>query len=81
MDIRELFPDHKPSRRSQRLVRGSGETSHLAPSDTLLGIEQRLKRAQRQRAYDLEHVTVSGGQWTVRIMTPEELEEHYNRVF
>ena len=79
MDIRLLFPDNPPARRSGRLVRGSVERNNLAPSDTLLGMEQRLEQAQRQRNYDREHITVTGGKWEVRAMTDEELQAHFNR--
>ena len=78
-DIRLLFPDNPPAGRSGRLVRGSMERNNLAPSHTLLGMEQRLEQAQRQRNYDREHITVTGGKWVVRAMTEEERKKHFNR--
>ena len=55
------------------------ERNNLAPSHTLLGMEQRLEQAQRQRNYDREHVQVFGGKWEVRAMTDEELKAHFRR--
>ena len=79
MNIFEIFSDVPRSRRSVRLVTGSREANNLAPSDTLLGMEQRLERANRQRDYDREHITVTGGEWVVRAMTEEELKAHFRR--
>ena len=56
------------------------ERNNLAPSHTLLGMEQRLEQAQRQRNYDREHITVTGGEWVVRAMTEEELKAHFERL-
>ena len=79
VDISLLFPDSPRARRSRRFVSGSVERNNLAPSDTLLGMEQRLEQAQRQLNYDREHVTVTGGEWVVRAMTEEELKAHFKR--
>ena len=80
MKAKLLITDNPPARRSGRLVRGSVERNNLAPSDTLLGMEQRLEQAQRQRNYDREHVTITDTRpFTVRAMTNEELKAHFER--
>ena len=61
-----LITEPPRARRSRRFVSGSVERNNLAPSDTLLGMEQRLEQADRQRDYDREHITVTGGEWIIK---------------
>ena len=81
VDIRLIFPETPPAGRASRLVRGAGERSNLAPSDTLLGMEQRLDRARALHNHYRETVLVEpvGDRWDVRAMTEQERAAHFRR--
>ena len=81
VDIRLIFPETPPAGRSVRLVRGTVERNNLAPSDTLLGMEQRLERARQLHNHYRETVLVEpvGDRWEVRAMTEQEKAAHFRR--
>ena len=81
MDILDFFTPPPRSRRSGRFVRGAVERNNLAPSHTLLGMEQRLERARALQTVYRETVLVEpiGDKWEVRAMTDEEIQTHYRR--
>ena len=81
MDIVAFFSPPPRARRVGSLTRGGGGRSPLAPSDTLLGMEQRLERARRLQTHYRETVLIEpvGDKWEIRAMTEEEKQAHFNR--